>query len=598
MSQEHTTTTRAKASMPPGQGHLVAVIDVGANSIRMELAQILPAGTAGSGSQDDRGVRANTRTISDTDDTIGSGHPAGTLQVLERAKRPVRLGQDTFATGRLSQATMNAAIAILRDYRRMLDTYQQLTLFGAERDFGSSSRPGPLLLRAVATSAVREAANAEAFIDRVYMATHIDLEIIEPSEESRLTVGAVRDLTQASGMGSLLLGDNKSPVLVAEIGGGTASMTMLREGEIVVSGSYRLGSIRLQESLSTTYEPAVRAAELIRHQIAGIIAPIHTTIPLDSVGTFVAVGGDARFVARQVLDLPSDWKVCRVSAEQFDEFTNTCTSHSADELARMYNMTFADAETLVPALLAYQSLMHQTQASELIVPRVSMRDGLLLDMSRTVTGREDEHLANSIIRSAANLGEKYRYDPKHGGHVADLAVRLFDALQNEHRLKSRYRLLLRVAAILHEIGSFVNPRMLHKHTYYLLANVEMFGLRRTDQMIVAHVARYHRRSPPKQTHLEYMSLPRDSRMIVSKLAAILRIADALDSGRNQQIRDFDIERQDDELYMYVRAVPDLTLERKALNEKADLFEDIYGLKVRLEEAAMQLWDARRARSLQ
>jgi len=504
----------------------VAVIDIGSNVVRMVVAQVLPDGR---------------------------------IEHLEHTQRAVRLGQDTFVTGRLGQKTMNAAVAILRDYRRLLDTY------------------GVKHLRAVATSSVREAGNADAFLDRVLMATNIEVEVIDPSEEIRLTVGAVRSALGAPGI-------QRDKSLIADIGGGSALLTILQKGEILSSGSYQLGSIRLQEVLSTSQEPPTRAAELLRHQISNVVTAIRSSLLLRQVKSFIAVGGDARFAAHQIGMAGATSGPATIGSREFDSFVARCEVHTAEELARLYHVPFADAETLVPALLAYQALLHETRAKSIIVPNVSMRDGLLLDLARTMTGREDQELHASIIQSARAIGEKYCFSAEHAFHVADLAAQLFDQLQRDHGLGPRPRLLLRVAAILHEVGGFVSNRAHHKHSYYLISNSEIFGLRREESQIVALVARYHRRGVPDAAHLEYMMLPRESRMVVSKLAAILRVADALDRGHAQQIRDIQVERRPDEFVIYARGVPDLALERRALAAKADLFEDIYGMKVRLEEA--------------
>lgn len=508
------------------QARPIAVIDIGANSVRMVVAQVLPDGE---------------------------------LEVLERMRRPVRLGQDTYVRGRLGQETMNAAIGILRDYKRMLDDYQVREV------------------RAVATSAVREAANADAFLDRAYMATHLDLEVIESTEESRLTVGAV--LHAVGGAHNLLRNDT----LIVDIGGGNALLTVMRNGQIVSSASHRLGSIRMQEVLSTSQEPAERAADLLRHQVATLVGAIRTSLPLKRVRRFIAVGGDARFAAQQI---GRHWEAADLSVmnpKDFAALVDQVAGHAPEELARRYALPFADAETLVPALIGYQALFNETHAKEIVVSNVSMRDGLLLDLARARTGELDESLAESTLQSALTIGRKYGFDAAHAEHVANLSVRIFDELQRDHGLSARHRLLLRTAALLHEIGGFVSGRAHHKHSYYLIANSEVFGLRRNELQIVAHTARYHRRSSPKPSHLEYMNLPRDSRIIVSKLAAILRVADALDRGHAQQIRDIRFERRGDELVLHVAGVPDLMLERRALASKADLFTDMYGMKIRLEE---------------
>ena len=165
-----------------------------------------------------------------------------------------------------------------------------------------------------------------------------------------------------------------------------------------------------------------------------------------------------------------------------------------------------------------------------------------------------------------------------------MATRLFDSLQGEHGLSERHRLLLEVAALMHEAGKFVATRAHHKHSYYVIANAEILGLSRSEIDVVAQVARYHRRSMPKTTHVEYTAMPRDQRMTVNKLAAILRVADALDKGHWQQVHAFQAEQHRQELVLYVQGAGDLGLERLALRTKSDLFEDVFGLKVRLEEA--------------
>jgi exopolyphosphatase / guanosine-5'-triphosphate,3'-diphosphate pyrophosphatase len=124
----------------------------------------------------------------------------------------------------------------------------------------------------------------------------------------------------------------------------------------------------------------------------------------------------------------------------------------------------------------------------------------------------------------------------------------------------------------------------HKHSYYLIANSEIFGLNRDDTEVVAHVARYHRRSSPKPSHLDYIALPRESRVVVNKLAAILRVADALARTRGRKMPTPRFERRGDEFLIFLPGAAHLMLERRSLAVKGDMFEDIYGMTLRLEEA--------------
>ena len=533
------TTDQLDHSAHPGG--VIAAIDIGTNSIRMAVAQVLPDGR---------------------------------VDVLEQLRRAARLGQDTFGQGRLDEEAMRAAVAILRDYRRQLDLYDVRGI------------------RAVATSAIREARNADMFIDRVFMATGFDVEVIETAEESRLKVYAVRH--KAGSRVKL----SRFRTLVGEVGGGSTELTILSKGHIVASQSLPLGSIRLQEMLVTTHETPERSAEILAQHVDNALTSAGASLKLGKIKKFVAIGGDVRFAAEQVGQPTDEAELVTLDRDRLDELIDRCHHHTPEDLINRFGLNFADAETLVPALLVYQALMHATGLKEMIVSPVTMRDGLLLDLALRVTGQEDETLAVGVMHSAETIAEKYGVDPKHSANVARLALRLFDQLQAEHGLGRRQRLLLQAAAMLHEVGRFIHTRAHHKHGYYIIANTEIFGLSREEREIVALVARYHRRSCPKNSHLEYTALPRPMRMVVCKLAALLRLADALDRGHAQQVRELTCHPGDGELVIRVEGVADLTLERRGLDAKGDLFADIFGLKIRLEEAPASLGDQRRAEAVQ
>ncbi len=520
---------------------IVAAIDIGATSVRMVIAQV-------------------------TDD--------GKIEVLEKFVRAMRMGQDTFRRGRLRAQAVRAGIGILRDYRRVVDQYDVKHI------------------RVVATSSVREASNADTFLDRVFMATGLEVEVIDTSEESRLTVSAVREALQN------VTGIKKRNALVADVGGGSTLMTVMEKGEIAASQSLRLGSIRLQEVLSTSYEPPERSADLLRQQISNTIKVTSGMLPLGKMQTFVAVGGDARFAARLEGKNTSSPHLMLIKASKLDALVKRIESLNTEEIGREFSVPYSDAETIKPALLVYQGLARATGVKDILVSDVSMRDGVILDLARRVTGEEDPALVEGVIHSATTIAEKYHVDMNHAENVSQLSVKLFDALSEEHRLGRRERLLLRVGGLLHEVGGYVSNRAHHKHSYYLIVNSEIFGLSRDEHAIVAHIARYHRRSTPKPSHTEYMALSRESRMAISKLAGILRVADALDRGHAQQVREFSARRRGGELVLEIPGVSDLTLERRAVVNKGNLLEDIYGVKMRLEEASLTSQAVRRIQAVE
>ncbi len=504
----------------------LAAIDIGSNSVRM---------------------------------TIGQLCPDGTVEVIERANRPVRLGQDCFRHSRLSPATMRAAVNILREFKRRIDEYQIKNIW------------------TVATSAVREARNADVFLDRILMACGLQVQIIDASQERRITVSAVR-----AAMNDKPLDFGGTQMLICEVGGGSTMMTIMRRGKLISSQSLVLGSIRIQELLGTAGRAGIQIAEWIENEIEAVLSPVRSLVPLARVGTFIAVGADARFAAAQIGKLSDNPKFHLIDRKSFDEFVNQNRYLSVEQLALQSDMPYSDAETLLPALLIFQSVLKLTRAKQIVVPSVSMRDGLLLELARRCRGQEDESIAHEATQSVMALAEKYRVNLHHARRVADCALRLYDELKNVHGMGFRPRLMLEAAALLHECGTFVSTRSYHKHTYYLIANSEIYGLTPNEVVVVAHIARYHRRSTPKASHLEYTALPQESRILVNKLAAILRLAKALDITDVRHIDRLRCILDQDSIRIQTPDLSHESLNKRSVEIRSSMFEDVFGLNLELE----------------
>jgi exopolyphosphatase/guanosine-5'-triphosphate,3'-diphosphate pyrophosphatase len=208
------------------------------------------------------------------------------------------------------------------------------------------------------------------------------------------------------------------------------------------------------------------------------------------------------------------------------------------------------------------------------VADASLRTGLLLDIA-TGSGADTGDFERQVLASAEALGQKHRFDRAHARHVALLATQLFDQLGDDHGLGPRERLLLQVGALLHDIGIYISLRAHHKHSQYLVAASQIFGLTNEETAIVSNIARYHRRGLPQRSHLPYVALDRQDRLIVNKLAAILRLANALDAEHLQKVRDLRLHRQDRTWILEVDGDGDLTMEQLAATARADMFVDTY-----------------------
>jgi exopolyphosphatase/guanosine-5'-triphosphate,3'-diphosphate pyrophosphatase len=157
-----------------------------------------------------------------------------------------------------------------------------------------------------------------------------------------------------------------------------------------------------------------------------------------------------------------------------------------------------------------------------------------------------------------------------------LAMRLFDECREDHGLSEREHLLLQVAALLHDIGIYVSLRAHHKHSQYLLASLQIFGLTDDETAMVSNIARYHRRGTPQRSHLPYTALDRHDRLIVNKLAAILRVANALDAEHLQKVKDLRLIKSDPTWVLEIDGTGDLTMEQLAATARSDLFAETFG----------------------
>jgi exopolyphosphatase/guanosine-5'-triphosphate,3'-diphosphate pyrophosphatase len=537
-TRDRTLKPQAPAPALPGPGPFpadapvpVAVVDMGASAIRLVVAETAP------------------------------GRPA---RVLEEVSRGVLLGKDTFTHNRLTSATVEATLKTLESFRRIMDTY------------------GVVRYRAVATSAVREAQNADAFLDRVRLRTGLDVEVIDGTEENRLTYMAVRERLRDH---PALTTDD---ALLVEVGGGSADISFLRRGEPTHSGTYPLGAIRMRQTLLGWHGSLEQGMRLLRRHIHNVVDDIRREMPLREARHFLALGEDVRFAADQLLGEPVVG-LTAIPRDPFVAFCDQISGHDAEQLVEQYRLPQADAETLVPALLAYRELLMESAATEITLPEASLRAGLLLDLSRTEDRQTIQDFSRQVLASAEALGEKYRYDAAHGKKVAQLTLRIFEDLRSEHGLGERDRVLLEVAALLHDIGNYVNLRGHHKHSWYLLSVSEIFGLTQDDMAIVANVARYHRRALPQKSHLPYMALDREARVKVNKLAAILRLANALDADHLQKIQDVRLVAEDGEWVLEVEGAGDLTMERLAAQARSDLITEVFGRRLAFREARARAW---------
>jgi exopolyphosphatase / guanosine-5'-triphosphate,3'-diphosphate pyrophosphatase len=472
-------------------------------------------------------------------------------EVLASQRVPIRLGHQVFLNGRLAPETMDAAVRAFASFRDQMDAL------------------GIRHLRAVATSAVREARNGPLLVQRIERDTGIQLETITGSEEARLVHVGVGSRINLAGRQWIL----------ADLGGGSVEVSLVDDSGMLWSESHTMGSVRLLEELSASDQKPGHFQRLLEEyvRILRIPAPVRYHEPAG----FIATGGNIEALAKVAAAQPDEHGVSEIPLSDLRSAIELLTRLSFRERMEQLDLREDRADVILPAGMVYLRLAELCGVRSILVPHVGVKEGLLLDLVQDLASH-DSHEARQeaqITQAAVALGRRYLFDEGHALQVAELSLSLFDQLRDLHGLDGHDRILLKAAAILHDIGTFVALKRHHKHSLYLISRSELPGLSPEDMLVCANIARYHRKSNPAPHHHDYTRLPQSARVRVDQMAALLRLADALDQQRKQEVGEVRATVRGLELLLTLRGEGDLLLERWAVTRRKGLFEETYGLRV-------------------
>ena len=425
--------------------------------------------------------------------------------------------------------------------------------------------------RAVATSAVRDSPNRRSFLRRVRTVAGLRLEIISGSEEIRLVHAAVRR--------RLSMGPD--PWVLVELGGGSVEVALANESRVLWCETHPMGAVRLLELFARSAKEPRGFARLVEEYVATIRLPPRLT---ESTATgFIATGGNIEALVRVKSGGEPGEVPARLSRDDLHQIARTLSRMTVEERMRAYQLRPDRADVIVPAAIVYEHLAAMVGADGIYVPGGGIREGIVFELMERLAARRESRERNAVD-DAATLGRKYSFDEVHARHVARLASRLFDQLRVLHGLGARERRLLAAAAVLHDVGDFVSFKGHHKHSLYLISRSELPGFTPTEMYVIGNIARYHRKGSPSILHPDYALLSPVDREKVRTLAALLRVADALDKEHRQKITDLRVTVSADSVRIEADGADEVLLEQWALRKKDDMFRDVFGRDVVLATA--------------
>lgn len=492
----------------------------------------------------------------------------GTRNILDRSELAVSLGRDVFTTGTISRETLLQCLLILNRFKEQLAGWRI-----SEKD-----------TTVVATSAFREAKNRDSVLDRIMVKTGFRVKVIDGIEENRLMFLAVNECLKGEDGQGLI--DRNGNSVILEVGGGSTEIMLLKDGKIAGAHSMRLGTVIIEQQLRRMGSMP-DAKRYIDEFINNTKIALDDELDLGKVRNFIAIGSDMQLAAL-FSGRPVSAFLWEMTKGEFDAFMEEVQKYSTEEIAARFKIPYNEADSLSMNLLVFQMFLNRTEAERILVPETSLREGIFISNQNIQNVRKEFY--SQILASALALLRKYHGDEKHAQHVRHMCLTFFDSLKDELGLEESSaqseshcspRLLLEIAALLHDIGSFIRTHDHNKHSKYIIEHSEIFGLNREDIQIVSQIALYHRESKRMKSDKEFVSLPRDARLTILKLTAILKIADSLDRAHTQRIGKFRLSFTTDTMTIVTDGSHNNVLEKIAIEEKSDLFESIFGYRVML-----------------
>lgn len=506
----------------------LAAIDIGSNSIHMIIANV------------------------DAD---------GTIKVIDRIKQMARLGEKTLAAGYLGESAQERGLNAIRDFKRLANAYKVDDIV------------------AVATSAIRESRNGAEFIKRIYDTYSIKVRIIDGVEEGHYIYLGAREVYDFGSRRALLV----------DIGGGSVELIVadrLRPYEI---NSLQLGVRRLRDAYPMSVRPSAQEIESLRAHIRAYLEEVSDSVNRRNFEHVLATSGTALTLARLTrshLHQRVEAGQVFVPVEDLSHFIDFLVGADSKLRSKIGGVEERRLETLLHGAVLLETIVKFFGQPGFTVCDGALREGMIVDyLEKNRAGMAlREEVPDPRRRSIMVLSRRMSDAHAHALNVSRHALSLFDGLRSLHGLNDEERELLEFAALTHSCGRIINQYSHHKHALYILQHAELSGFTQRERDVIANVVRYHRRSAPKSKHAAYMALAREDRKVVKKLSAILRVANALDRGRQGNVDSIEIRLTSEMVYVFAHAQTDIGLEIKKVNEQAEYFEKVFGVAIRVISA--------------
>ncbi|MBR5419629.1 MAG: HD domain-containing protein [Lachnospiraceae bacterium] len=483
--------------------------------------------------------------------------PTGVRQ-LEYLRHRLALGSDSYATKKIGLEKTEELFRILQEFKDVMKSYHI-------REY-----------RAYGTSALRETENTEILLDQIRNRSGIELSILSNSEQRFLDYKAI-----AAG-GELFDEIIAKPTAIADIGGGSIQLSLFDKGRLVSTQSLKLGVLRLHERLQVIQPRSNQVEALLDEMINGQLSVFRRLYMKDKEVKNLIVMDDY-LSPRLNAAIKGAGPKHIVSFSVFQGFCTGLLTEGDEELSERIGLP----EESVPLLRISAGIMRRVaesfSAEALWAPGTSLCDGIAYEYAEKFLPRSSTRdFEQDILACASAISKRYLGSRRRSEAIEASALAIFDGMQKIHGMGERERLLLRLSAILHDCGKFINMTNVGDCSYSIIMNTEMIGLSHLERETVALVVRFNHEDFEYYDELStHSDISEEVYLVIAKLTAILRIANALDKSQRQKVRKLKAVLREDTLEITVDAGADLLFEQERFLARVDFFEEVYGVHPRI-----------------
>ena len=465
----------------------------------------------------------------------------------------LQLGRGTYAAGRLEMETVNELCEILNDFKRMM------------ADFGVES------WRACATSSLRELENPTIILEQIYQRTGIRVEILSNAEQHFLGYKSIAAIE--SGFKKAI----QKGTAILDIGGGNLQVSLFDKDALVLTQSLRMGSVRIRERLKELEKTTPHYDGLVEEFIRNDLMSFQRLYLKEKEVSNLILMGD--FLTDTIFRKKPGENI--ISRAEFLEKYEDIMNRSEYDLAETMGLEPEYAALIVPNMVIIRNFMEIFKAEALWIPGVSLLDGIAYDYAEKNKYLKSIHnFENDILVASRNIARRYSSGKNHINGTTELALSIFDSTKKIHGMGKRERLLLQIAVLLHDCGKYISMGDVAECSYQIIMATEIIGLSTEERQVIASAVRYNTREFGCYEEINRETgMNRENYLLTAKLAAILRLANAMDRSHYQKVSGLSVTLKDRTLSLVVDSARDVSLELGLLKDKTAFFEEVFGIRL-------------------